>query len=127
MLCRYSITMSLTEVVTLEAFHPRHNSGSGSIRARSPHPPEPPSPARKSSDRGEDIELAELPNADIVTKTTSGASTPPVAEDTKIPWWKAHVQFAALCWALFVAGWNDGTTGPLLPRIQSNYHVCLFF
>ena len=37
--------------------------------------------------------------------------------------WKEHVQFATLCFVLFLAGWNDGTTGPLLPRIQSNYHV----
>lgn len=38
---------------------------------------------------------------------------------------KSRVQFAALCWSLFLAGWNDGTTGPLLPRIQEVYHVCL--
>ena len=31
--------------------------------------------------------------------------------------------FAAMCGALFLAGWNDGTTGPLLPRIQEVYHV----
>ncbi|TFK49165.1 MFS general substrate transporter [Heliocybe sulcata] len=36
---------------------------------------------------------------------------------------KAHVQFIALCYSLFLAGWNDGTTGPLLPRIQTVYHV----
>ena len=37
----------------------------------------------------------------------------------------ARVQFAALCYCLFLAGWNDGTTGPLLPRIQEVYHVSL--
>jgi hypothetical protein len=36
---------------------------------------------------------------------------------------KAHVQFLALCWTLFLIGWNDGTTGPLLPRIQLVYNV----
>ncbi|KAF8517398.1 MFS general substrate transporter [Hysterangium stoloniferum] len=36
---------------------------------------------------------------------------------------RGHIQFAALCFCLFLAGWNDGTTGPLLPRIQKNYHV----
>ncbi|EJF59568.1 MFS general substrate transporter [Dichomitus squalens] len=36
---------------------------------------------------------------------------------------KARIQFATLCWSLFLAGWNDGTTGPLLPRIQTVYHV----
>ena len=31
--------------------------------------------------------------------------------------------FATMCGSLFLAGWNDGTTGPLLPRIQEVYHV----
>ncbi|TFY63546.1 hypothetical protein EVG20_g6271 [Dentipellis fragilis] len=35
----------------------------------------------------------------------------------------ANVQFAALCWTQFLAGWNDGSTGPLLPRIQVVYNV----
>jgi hypothetical protein len=33
------------------------------------------------------------------------------------------VHFAALCWSFFVEGWNDGSTGPLLPTIQNYYHV----
>ena len=35
----------------------------------------------------------------------------------------ALAQFLALCWALFVIGWTDGSTGPLLPRIQNVYDV----
>lgn len=35
----------------------------------------------------------------------------------------ARRQFAALLWPLLLAGWNDGTIGPLLPRIQKVYHV----
>ncbi|PPQ86680.1 LOW QUALITY PROTEIN: hypothetical protein CVT25_006755 [Psilocybe cyanescens] len=35
------------------------------------------------------------------------------------------VQFLSLCLTLFLAGWNDGTTGPLLPRFQEVYKVCL--
>ena len=35
----------------------------------------------------------------------------------------ARAQFLALCWALFVIGWTDGSTGPLLPRIQIFYDV----
>jgi len=38
----------------------------------------------------------------------------------------ARVQFASLCWSMYVAGWNDGTTGPLLPRIQKVYGVSGF-
>lgn len=35
----------------------------------------------------------------------------------------SRVQFATLCWCLFLAGWNDGTIGPLLPRIREAYNV----
>ncbi|CAA7270200.1 unnamed protein product [Cyclocybe aegerita] len=35
----------------------------------------------------------------------------------------AHVQFFTLCWTLFLLGWNDGTIGPLLPRIREVYGV----
>ncbi|KAF8162489.1 major facilitator superfamily domain-containing protein [Mycena galopus ATCC 62051] len=34
-----------------------------------------------------------------------------------------RVQTAAMCWTVFLAGWNDGTLGPLLPRIQHVYHL----
>lgn len=40
---------------------------------------------------------------------------------------QARVQFAALCWCLFLAGWNDGTLGPLLPRIREVYNVTSLF
>lgn len=38
---------------------------------------------------------------------------------------RAFMQFAALCCSIFVAGWNDGTLGPLLPRLQEVYNVSL--
>lgn len=36
-----------------------------------------------------------------------------------------RIHCAALCLGNFVFGWNDGSTGPLLPRIQEFYHVRL--
>ena len=36
---------------------------------------------------------------------------------------RSHIHFAALCWFMFLEGWNDGTPGPLLPTIQEVYHV----
>ncbi|KAH7910276.1 MFS general substrate transporter [Hygrophoropsis aurantiaca] len=36
---------------------------------------------------------------------------------------RAHIQLGALCFFLYLEGWNDGTNGPLLPRIQKVYHV----
>ncbi|CCL99206.1 uncharacterized protein FIBRA_01221 [Fibroporia radiculosa] len=35
----------------------------------------------------------------------------------------SRIQFAALCYCFFLEGWNDGSTGPLLPRIQRNYGI----
>lgn len=34
-----------------------------------------------------------------------------------------RIQFAATCWCFFLQGWNDGSTGPLLPVIQRDYGV----
>lgn len=36
----------------------------------------------------------------------------------------SRIHMAALCWCFYLEGWNDGTTGPLLPRIQEFYNVC---
>ena len=35
----------------------------------------------------------------------------------------AHLQLLTLCWNFMLTGWNDGSAGPLLPRIQEVYHV----
>ena len=52
---------------------------------------------------------------------TSFFSTPSSAD---VPLIKAPFrQFLALCLSLFVVGWTDGSTGPLLPRIQVFYDV----
>ena len=34
-----------------------------------------------------------------------------------------RIYLATLCFCLFIVGWNDGTLGPLLPRIQAAYGV----
>ncbi|KAI0760128.1 MFS general substrate transporter [Fomes fomentarius] len=36
---------------------------------------------------------------------------------------KSLIHFAALCWCLLVNGWNDATTGPMIPRVQERYGV----
>lgn len=54
-----------------------------------------------------------------------------VQHDIKIPTRlearTALAQFLALCGSLFLLGWNDGSTGPLLPRIQKVYNVTSLF
>ncbi|KAH9942152.1 MFS general substrate transporter [Epithele typhae] len=36
---------------------------------------------------------------------------------------KAHFMYGTLLWTMFLSGWNDGTPGPLIPRIQEVYHI----
>ena len=96
------------------------------IHARSPHlSDEPVTPAATVEDDAkslckslENVEAAETERAQSVDipPTAVTASTPAMRR-------KARIQFATLCWCLFLAGWNDGTTGPLLPRMQTVYHV----
>lgn len=59
------------------------------------------------------------------TKTVSNIAVSSPLPNSQRQIIKARIQFASLCWCLFLAGWNDGTTGPLLPRIRKVYHVIL--
>ncbi|KAG8745884.1 hypothetical protein FRC12_014421, partial [Ceratobasidium sp. 428] len=47
---------------------------------------------------------------------------------TEIPAWnlslkKEWTAISACCLCMFLGGWNDATTGPLLPNFQERYHV----
>jgi fucose permease len=35
----------------------------------------------------------------------------------------SRLQFLTLCWTLFIIGWNDSSTGPLIPRLREFYGV----
>lgn len=64
----------------------------------------------------------------IDKERSSQSQPPPAAPQTELAQTKSEsalerLQFATLCWTLFLAGWGDGSTGPLLPRIQDVYHV----
>ncbi|KAI0819203.1 MFS general substrate transporter [Trametes gibbosa] len=78
---------------------------------------------------GDDGASLKRGDADIETvardDSRSVDTAPPTAASASTAAFRrlARFQFATLCWTLFLAGWNDGTTGPLLPRMQSVYHV----
>ncbi|KAH9941756.1 MFS general substrate transporter [Epithele typhae] len=97
-----------------------------SVRTRSPHPPdEPITPGGVFNGDTRSIRKS----LEILESSPPPASPTPEDLATAVPALtpsmrrKAKIQFAVLCGTLFLAGWNDGTTGPLLPRIQSVYHV----
>lgn len=84
---------------------------------------------------GDGIELTSLPKSDnsqtVLRSTTRSSQEADRAttEDTISPErQRTHkrndrIQFAALCWLVFLVGWNDGTTGPLIPRMQVDYKL----
>ncbi|KAA1472114.1 MFS general substrate transporter [Dentipellis sp. KUC8613] len=84
-------------------------------------------------DNEDGIELAKLPQAEtlsskdpdptIEVEAASESGHASATADKGTHRLLANIQFFSLCYTLFLAGWNDGTTGPLLPRIQSVYHV----
>lgn len=76
------------------------------------------------------VELTEIKSRGDATTSlreapSQGSQSAPNARpvQTKAQQRMAHIQFAALCWTLYLAGWNDASSGPLIPRIQSVYHV----
>lgn len=102
--------------------------GSTLIRARSPHPLELETPIVKHpTDNTNSIELAELGKQNDLPTSASSAerAKTPDSRLQKVHKHRARIQFAVMCFSLFMAGWNDGTTGPLLPRMQKVYHVQL--
>ena len=77
------------------------------------------SPGRVSPILQDDTEarIAQLP------KLESSPVSVSVPEPTSRIKYDAVFQFITLCFSMFLPGFNDGTLGPLLPRIQAVYHV----
>ncbi|CAE6524345.1 unnamed protein product [Rhizoctonia solani] len=78
------------------------------------------SPSRRHPRDQEAIEM------DTIEKTLTNSAS--VSLRPEIPAWtmstkKEWLAIMACCWCLFLAGWNDATTGPLLPTIQAHYGV----
>ena len=82
---------------------------------------------RASISKGQDERReSSAPSPTLQSGSLDYADPPPVHSDPFVTHrWRAWLQFAACSWTLFMAGWNDGSTGPLLPRIQEVYHVSL--
>ena len=97
------------------------------LTARAPYPPDTPA-TDTGLTQAEPIELVEL-----TSKQDDSTAAPPVEEgpshantsevDVRAQRRKVNIHFFTMCCSMFLLGWNDGTTGPLLPRIQEVYHV----
>ena len=123
--------MSRTELqthTTIDSLrHKNLSTGSIAVHATASQSPERDvTTLRKPHVGKDDIELAELPKAQDASHQTGIMASETVDEEQAKPpsvRLTAFIQFATLCWTLFLAGWNDGTTGPLLTRMQENYNV----
>ncbi|KAI0367661.1 MFS general substrate transporter [Pilatotrama ljubarskyi] len=82
------------------------------------------------STRDQDVEIAPsfpsslAPSIRMEDLEDTGSTAPAISAAQKaVNRRKNAIHFATLCFTIFLNGWNDGTTGPLLPRIQSYYHL----
>ncbi|KAI0346461.1 MFS general substrate transporter [Trametopsis cervina] len=124
--------MSRAEFHTQEGGIQNANSSATSlsiVRARSPHPPEQdhtilgqPNPNKEALDLSELRKEADVTPTDGDEEKASVEAQKETVKSSSVRL-TAFLQFACACFTLFLAGWNDGTTGPLLPRMQTNYHV----
>ena len=81
-------------------------------------------PLRNTHPISEIIELEDLPRFPSESVTNLQAQGGISASDAAKYRFET-VGFAAVVLTLFVTGWNDGTQGPLLPRIQEHYGVMI--
>lgn len=75
--------------------------------------------------RAENIELREVhvPNPNIHSNTNTKSEVVEGPGEDKRKRIRGRVHYVTLCWFMFLADWNDGTTGPLIPRMQTVYDV----
>jgi hypothetical protein len=77
-----------------------------------------PEPLAMGLPLGLGVDLENIPSA-----VAEATSADPAPVRTKAQRRLVKIQFAAISYAHFVCGWNDGSTGALLPRIQRVYNV----
>ncbi|CAE6464179.1 unnamed protein product [Rhizoctonia solani] len=74
--------------------------------------------------RHENVEMTVFNRSHI---EMNSVDSPKSAEDSSSSDAAAHrremIAMAAVCWTQFMAGWNDGTLGPLIPIIQEHFHI----
>ncbi|KIY47903.1 MFS general substrate transporter [Fistulina hepatica ATCC 64428] len=63
-----------------------------------------------------------LSRADTLTEDTLPTLSLPDAATSKQRQ-TGNIHFMAVCWSLYLEGWNDGTLGPLLPVMESYFHI----
>ncbi|TFY68003.1 hypothetical protein EVJ58_g1273 [Rhodofomes roseus] len=100
------------ELPVLSPIEERSNAQSSAIAS---------GPSQLTLSKITDVEIAPTPYAASLSYTPE---TPAVTPAQRAAFRRnARIQFLALCYSFFLEGWNDGSTGPLLPRIERNYQI----
>ncbi|KAG2343075.1 MFS general substrate transporter [Suillus weaverae] len=113
--------MSLSPATTDPVFTPNHaylTSETASTCRASPRP-------RCKLDLAEGfVDAIELSPVTPVEKQNDDLERPSVlSAKHKTQKTRENIQLLTLCWFIYLEGWNDGSNGPLLPRIQKVYGV----
>jgi len=74
----------------------------------------------KHADTESDTKSVSVRGNDLGRASTEGNRTQSVSPNARK---LLEIQYGCLCLALFLAGWNDRTNGPLIPRIRRYYNV----
>lgn len=72
------------------------------------------------SKNGSIVELADIPSDGVPRRVVALGPTPISPRRARM---NERIQLFVLCAIMFLTGYNDGTTGPMLPRIQEVYNV----
>ncbi|KAG2156824.1 MFS general substrate transporter [Suillus bovinus] len=114
--------MSLSSVTTYPIFtsdETRLTPGDASTCQTSPRPP-----CKLDIAKGDAADIVELSPVTPLEKQNYDLESPSVLSATrKAQRTREKIQFLTLCWFVYLEGWNDGSNGPLLPRIQKVYGV----
>ncbi|KAG8988461.1 hypothetical protein FRB90_002725 [Tulasnella sp. 427] len=78
---------------------------------------------RQGKSIGEEIQLAPPREVEKDYDEASFVSDARAPEQAQLDVFTENIYMVTLCWGALLCGWNDGTIGPLLPRIQDHYHV----
>ncbi|CAE6427127.1 unnamed protein product [Rhizoctonia solani] len=77
--------------------------------------------------RHESVEMTVInrPHAEVVRVESLECPAEATHADDVAAHRREMIAMAAVCWTQFMAGWNDGTLGPLIPTIQEHFHASI--
>ncbi|PCH38265.1 MFS general substrate transporter [Wolfiporia cocos MD-104 SS10] len=116
---RHDPHSDIQEVIELDTIEEILGEGSESVRAAA-------SALKAQGDvttKGSDVENAPGTYISSVGPSERVAEVEISPVQLKKNRWHGKVHLAALCYQYFLEGWNDGSLGPLLPRLQSHYKI----